>query len=745
MIGKPAINLSKQLLLFVILFFVSGVNATTYYVDNLIGHSSYNGTSESSPWDSLQTVCAKSSTFQPGDIIKFKRGQRFYNFYNGTLSCSGDSSQSITFQSYGDITQPAPVLSTAKRIDQESSWTNLGDGRYLYTGYVGTAATWLWQDGFPVKKASSSALTDGYWYLVTGAGIYVRSTDGQAYSEHEYYLSNNSQIFAVSNRSHLKFSDLSFEYTGSAICNGISGTAALSGIEITNCSFSKMQSGIRINSVNASLENHDISVADNTFTDIRFAFICTGLDTVARHYNLNISNNIITNVCIDGAYALNDTSPDVEALSFQNLHDSVISGNIIEHGVKSSEGLVDAQNEPLAAVGIVIWVNPAALIKNVTISNNIIKDLDRGIAFGAGVGYLLQDNEIIGNRIENCAMGIRLNSSSYVGDETLIQYNELYDNDINFCLYSGGRGYLITDNVSFWPGQCHAQFWQSWQFSDSMLDRNCYFPDGALWRYEYTSTTYSNFAAWQATGQDANSVIIDDGLKLWLTADAGTLDASGQPANPEDTVQTWQDQSGNSWDFTCNYSTRRPTLKSNASPNGSMGLYFNGTYNCMNLSGKSAALKSFYVAFKNNSSINKDSANQVLFDAGDAEELVFGSCTSLLNNELLTVCSKNSASSNCRSGYASSSASIVADFHTIAIVYNATNSFDIYLDGVLVSNVTSGTDNTPFTVNGTCYLGGRDLSGAYFSGYIFEVIAYDAVHGPTQVADIVNYLETKYK
>ena len=743
---KDIIYLSKQLFFFSALFTILRLNATVYYVDSEIGNSSYNGSSESTPWDSLQTVCSKSSTFQPGDIIKFKRGQRFYNFLNGNLNCSGTSSVSqIVFQSYGDFSQPAPVLSTGKRIDQEASWTDLGNGRYLYTGYVGFVVAFLWEDGFPIKKASSSALTDGYWYLVSGTGIYVRPTDLQAYSSHEYYLSNNTVILGITNCSYLKFADLSFEYSKTGIYTGSSAVSEICGIDITNCTFSKMCSGIRINSTSTSLENHDISVTNNIFTDVRFAFICTGLDTAARHYNLNISGNYITNVCIDGAYALNDTSPDVEVLSFQNLHDSVISKNIIEHGIKYSDGITDIQNEPLGAGGIVIWVHPDALVKNVQISNNIITDIARGIAFGSGVGYFLQDNQISGNIIEDCEIGMRLNSSSYSGEETTVENNQLYCNNINTCLYSGVRGYLVTNNISFWPAQYHVQFYQSWQFTDSTLNDNCYIPDGALWRYE-PSTTYSNFAAWQTAGQDNNSVAIDDtGLKLWLKTDAGALNEDGLPADVDEGVQSWLDQSSNGWNFSCSFYTRRPTLKNNASPNGAAGLYFNGTSNCMNMPNKSGTLKSIYIAFSNENTISKSSASEVILDLGTVEELVFGSCTTLLTDELLTVFSKNSTAFQCRSGYTSDNTQINADFHVMAIILNqAEDSFDIYLDGNMINNATYGSDDTPLTINDTCYLGGRDLAGSYFKGYIFEIIGFDVAHGSNQIGDIMNYLETKY-
>ncbi len=741
-------TLMKKLLVCIGIFSLAiNLSATQYYVDNEIGSYSNNGTSESTPWDSLRTVCLKSSQFNPGDTINFKRGQRFYSFFNGNLDCSGNTTIPITFQSYGDTSDPAPVLSVGKRIDEDSTWTDLGDGRYLYTGYTGSVTAYIWEDGFPVKKATSSALSDGYWYLVQGTGIYIRPTDGQSYSAHEYYLANNGIIFGITNCAYLKFKDLAFEYGNTGIYNGPSATSTSSGIEVVNCSFHKMNSGIRLNSPSTSLENHDITVTNNIFSDIRFAFICTGLNGPARHYNLNISDNIINDVCIDGAYALSDTSPDVEALSFQNLHDSVISGNIINHGVKESDNITNIQNETLAAGGIVIWVHPDAMIKNVQITDNVISDISRAIAFGAGIGYFLEDNVIKRNIIDNCEMGLRFNSSSYTGYETEVDANELYGNDINICLYSGGRGYLLTNNISFSPELYHVQLFQYWQFTDSSFDDNIYSPDGELWRYEGNSTTYSDFAAWQNTGMDENSLIFDESnMILWLKSDSGTLNGDGDLAEDDEGVQTWEDQAGNNWDFSCTASTRRPTLSDASAPNGTAkGLYFDGSYNCMRLVGKSATIKSFYIAFKNSNEISNTSTQEVIIDAGLNEELVLGSSTSLISDELFTVHSRNSSSLNCRSAYASTTATISSAFHILAVIYNQTaNGFDIYLDGTMVKNASSGTDNTPLSINDTMYIGGRDLAGSYFKGYIFECIAYDSAHDQDKMDAIVNYMTTRY-
>lgn len=75
---------------------------TSYYIDSQDGNDDNRGTSEESPWQSIDKV--SKITFQPGDTIFFKRGSS----YSGTVTINGDGnpSASITVSAYG--TGPAP-------------------------------------------------------------------------------------------------------------------------------------------------------------------------------------------------------------------------------------------------------------------------------------------------------------------------------------------------------------------------------------------------------------------------------------------------------------------------------------------------------------------------------------------------------------------------------------------------------------------------------------------------------------
>ena len=93
--------------------------STSYYVSNS-GNDSNNGTSTSTPWQSITKVNA--ATLSPGDSVLFNRGDTFY----GTLQArSGTTSNPVVYDTYG--TGNKPVLTGFKTL---STWTNEGGGIY---------------------------------------------------------------------------------------------------------------------------------------------------------------------------------------------------------------------------------------------------------------------------------------------------------------------------------------------------------------------------------------------------------------------------------------------------------------------------------------------------------------------------------------------------------------------------------------------------------------------------------------
>jgi hypothetical protein len=110
------------------LVFVAPVHAVTpgmYYVDSISGSDGNPGTSPSMAWRTLAPLHARS--FQPGDVIHFRRGASWHGGLN--ISSSGVQGNPITYTTYGDATAPRPVFSNSgewsRAITINASWVVL--------------------------------------------------------------------------------------------------------------------------------------------------------------------------------------------------------------------------------------------------------------------------------------------------------------------------------------------------------------------------------------------------------------------------------------------------------------------------------------------------------------------------------------------------------------------------------------------------------------------------------------------
>ena len=116
------------------------VSAATYYVDSASGLDSNNGTSISTPWQTITKV--NSSSFQPGDNILFLRGDTWQDSNSGTLvPASGTSGAYVTYGAYG--TGAKPILTTAYDRSNTSEWADQGNNIWLDGGISTTGSTEL--------------------------------------------------------------------------------------------------------------------------------------------------------------------------------------------------------------------------------------------------------------------------------------------------------------------------------------------------------------------------------------------------------------------------------------------------------------------------------------------------------------------------------------------------------------------------------------------------------------------------
>lgn len=519
------------------------------------------GLTPEQPWKSLQKVMTYSASprFSPGDRICFKRGERFYNFYNGQFHSSGTINDPIILTSYGTETAQAK-LSVAKEIGVSSvaDWTIQENGNFLYTGYSGSVVSMLWENNRVLRKSFSTTLEHpGSWFYEQGVGLHYRPFTNSNPWEQEIYLANNSQVIILTDAndigvSNLIIDDLEFEFSGVGIQGDTRNGRTHHNITVTNCNFTNISTGISFESrtiETVEYLNTNINILDNTFYNIRYGIKFTVYEeqnevrvpATTPTKGVTVSGNKFSNISLHGDYALSDPNGDIEVISFQNLQSSRVTSNKISRGVKKGEGLTNHQGDPLFATGIINWVSTTTSTPiipksfDVEITGNYINDVSRAIIFGAGVGELIENITIANNIISNSEIGIRLNNSDPTGTSG-VYYNTLHNNDISISIFSGGAGYQFKNNLSSNPVDFHMQVAQSTGLS-STFEHNMYTPDGPLFIYTNNVTNtvpYLNFDDWilqtlndetgslstADAGYESTNPQVDTDYKLLRTSDA---------------------------------------------------------------------------------------------------------------------------------------------------------------------------------------------------------------------------------
>ena len=140
-----------------ILFFISIASIlpqTTYYVSSSQGNDLNSGTSENSPYKTINKI--NSLDLSPGDKVLFKCN----DIWQGeilTIKNSGVSTDKISFGSYGSGDKP--ILTLKQKLPEwnsTSKWNYIGNGvwRYQFIKYsTGNPVQRLWLNGYEVNFA----------------------------------------------------------------------------------------------------------------------------------------------------------------------------------------------------------------------------------------------------------------------------------------------------------------------------------------------------------------------------------------------------------------------------------------------------------------------------------------------------------------------------------------------------------------------------------------------------------------
>ena len=197
----------------VVVFFCAGACATTYYVDPA-GSNGNDGLSPQTPWRTLLKIGI--STFQPGDVILFKRDGVWNEWL--TPPSSGAAGNVIRFDAYGN---GRPPEFTGRYATTNAQWTNTSGNVWQSTLNATQPISQLKfvQFGTIWGNAQSSQATLGHnrdWYYDTGTqNLYVYSSGGNpvsAFGSVSPIILSGQTLINVNNVSYIEIQHLKLDW-----------------------------------------------------------------------------------------------------------------------------------------------------------------------------------------------------------------------------------------------------------------------------------------------------------------------------------------------------------------------------------------------------------------------------------------------------------------------------------------------------------------------------------------------------
>ncbi|MDB4682748.1 PKD domain-containing protein [Crocinitomicaceae bacterium] len=229
---------------------------------------------------------------------------------------------------------------------------------------------------------------------------------------------------------------------------------------------------------------------------------------------------------------------------------------------------------------------------------------------------------------------------------------------------------------------------------------------------------------------DAQSILTDPDLKIWLIADSADADSNGRVSN-------WPDASGNNHDFYQNTISQQPIRSSS--------YYFSG-HSVLNFDGSND-----YILNNLINDIHTEDLSVFIFSSGLNNSGNFSGlfCVNKINNGMLLTRSIGS-SSNFRAwvklqNKTTGNGSVPQTGYLpniFGFTRDVANASFLYLNGILKNSTSNSTFNSIFT-NGIARIG-YAIGYNYFKGSIAEIIIFKKVLNESEQQEVELYLMDKY-
>ncbi|NIT72780.1 hypothetical protein GWO43_18265, partial [candidate division KSB1 bacterium] len=487
--------------------FTSSIWSRTYYVDVSNGNDSNSGTSEASPWKSISKV--NGTDFQPGDVILFKRGERWHEQL--VIKSDGVSGSPITFGAYGSGAKP--VITAA---DFVTDWIRVSGQSNVWKTRTSTQTRIVIFDGnLGIEAGSKNRLNEEFEWNWEAGELFIFSPGdpNQVYSNPGIEVGQRDNAILGHDRNYTTIDGLELRGANGKKNYGAGILLAGDHVTIKNCTFNfNFYAGI-----------HAADAADNgTVSNCKVHHNQDNGIALGRGSGWKIEDCQV--------YA-NGYGPRVRSGILFDTSNTIVSRcTVYDNGNGSTElGLTHG-----------IYVNPTAV--NVTIEECVIYDHrnGNGINYDADSGEIrrnyVYDNYFSGIHLENQQKGGWVNIYNNIvhgnncgitlyywqwNEDTRVRIynNTLYENNrylnlpgkveqepYELCILTNVKKLRIWNNIFYNSSEYFTIYCVEQR--DMVSDYNCIYKtagpkNGTYCYYEGKRT----FAGWKAaSGGDANSI-----------------------------------------------------------------------------------------------------------------------------------------------------------------------------------------------------------------------------------------------
>lgn len=462
---------------------------TTYYVSST-GDDGNSGTSEETAWKTLAKV--NSSTFSPGDIIAFKRGDTWREQL--TIPSNGRSANPISFNSYGSGAKPRILGS-----EIETSWTNISGNLWqsnkTYTNpatvtsygvnifFVETNDNVTWGR---VKKTKTEDCVAEYDWTWDSGHIYIYSpTDPNTrYSGVE--ISQRETGVRLLLKEYVTIDGLEIAYSGFLGIGEPGSEGNVKGLIVKNCHIhhigrKEIGYGIDLQYSNVLIQNNEIH------------------DSGRRNISFNpIESTDFSNVIVEDNELYNGfhtTGIDISTFS------GIISNIIIRRNFIHESLTADIDNVEIFGTSLIYCADDGSgRVSNIYIYDNIFKN-NTGLAIGIGASEGPESCYIYNNTFYGVSPHITATYKNMIlikaGSNAVLKNNIFY-NDVRIETNPTYSVIGVTPDAG-----------------TVTLDHNLYFNTSATRLIVWYGTNYST-SQWETyksvSGQDSNSIIGENPL-----------------------------------------------------------------------------------------------------------------------------------------------------------------------------------------------------------------------------------------